>query len=193
MYYYHITTKKHWDAIKRHGLKPHLGARSRFAGDTAKTISLCREQDIPYWMVMLYPHHWMNPRRMQELVLLRIQNLSINLTQLRDFTLYQEYDVHKTIPKKQIAVISVTDLFPDFQEQCKQAHHEIFLFHIEAALIYGGSNYAIGLQGLNKNKTYLRGSVTLPFSFCHCLERYIRRICMRIFLRKSQKFTEKHS
>lgn len=52
-YYYHLTQPEFIDSIRKEGLKPMLGERSKSIGDKKEKICLCSENSIDAWSIML--------------------------------------------------------------------------------------------------------------------------------------------
>lgn len=127
---YHITTASNWLTIQHAGLLPRLGPRSQFAQDTESSLHFTNYDDIPYWLVLLYPDIWIHPSRISELVLLRV-NLPLFDIQIQEYDLYSEYQYGTSVPASDIELVPWSK-YPDLFDTCRQKHTEIFLNHLES-------------------------------------------------------------
>lgn len=94
-YVYHITKRSKLESIMRDGLIPQIGDNSELCDEPAEVVYLCKESDIPYWVVLLDGD-----------VVLRIENEESEFV-YRRFDCYGEFRTHHRIYPDKITEVPI--------------------------------------------------------------------------------------
>ena len=124
--FYHVTYPENVAQILQEGLHTQIGPRSLSVEEDEPSVYLCREQDIPYWMILLGATE-----------VLKIEGVARDTLNGFSYDTYKEFLSSQDIPAECVSAVKIeVDLEAAMKDLCKSYMYSLSVFVTQCAQYY---------------------------------------------------------